>query len=36
MVSVCPYCNHILGYTTEEKNTHEKVYVVKTDGKKVH
>jgi hypothetical protein len=36
MVSVCPYCNHILGYTTEEKTTNEKIYVVKTDGKKVH
>jgi hypothetical protein len=36
MVSVCPYCNHILGYTTEEKNTHEKIYVVRTDQKKVH
>ena len=36
MISVCPYCNHVLGYTTEEKNTSEKIYVARTDEKTVH
>jgi hypothetical protein len=36
MVSVCPYCNHVLGYTSEEKDTNKKIYVVKPEEKIVH
>jgi uncharacterized protein with PIN domain len=33
MVSVCPYCNHVLGYTSEERSTNEKIYVARPDEK---
>jgi len=33
MVSVCPYCNHVLGYTGEEKSANESVHVVAPDKK---
>lgn len=36
MVSVCPYCNYVLGYTSEEKGTDEKFYVARPDEKKVY
>ncbi len=36
MVSVCPYCNYLLGYTSEEKGANEEVYVAKPDEKKVY
>jgi hypothetical protein len=36
MVSVCPYCNHVLGYTNEEKGTNEKIYVANPEEKKVY
>jgi hypothetical protein len=33
MVSVCPYCNHILGYTSEEKAANESFHVATPDKK---
>jgi hypothetical protein len=36
MVSVCPYCNHVLGYTSEERSTNEKIYVAKPEEKRVY
>lgn len=33
MVSVCPYCNYVLGHTNEEINTNEKIYVARLDEK---
>lgn len=33
MVSVCPYCNHVLGYTTEEKDKNDGFYVATPDEK---
>jgi hypothetical protein len=35
MVSVCPYCNHVLGYTSEERDSKEEIYVTKPDEKVV-
>jgi|GEM_PF-1136961 len=34
MVSVCPYCNHVLGYTSEEK-TRDDGFVVGSQDKKI-
>ncbi len=36
MVSVCPYCNHVLGYTNEERNINEKIYVARPEEKPLH
>jgi uncharacterized Zn-finger protein len=33
MVSVCPYCNNVLGYTSEEKATNESFHVATPDKK---
>jgi hypothetical protein len=33
MVSVCPYCNSVLGYTSEEKGKDESFYVASPDKK---
>ena len=33
MVSVCPYCNHVLGYTSDEKAVDDTVYVAPPDKK---
>jgi len=33
MVSVCPYCNHILGYASEEKSTNDSFRVETPDRK---
>jgi len=35
MVSVCPYCNHVLGYTSEERVTNKEFYVARPDEKTV-
>ncbi len=35
MVSVCPYCNQVLGHTSEERVTNEKFYVARPDEKTV-
>jgi len=31
MVSVCPYCNHVLGYTNDEKSKNEEFHVESPD-----
>jgi len=31
MISVCPYCNHVLGYTSEEKGKNESFHVAPSD-----
>jgi hypothetical protein len=36
MVSVCPYCNYVLGYTSRDNPTDEKVYVQRSDEKNVY
>ena len=36
LVSVCPYCNHLLGYTNEENCSNEEVYVPGPDEKGVY
>lgn len=33
MVSVCPYCNHVLGYTKDEKSKDNGYYVASPDKK---
>jgi hypothetical protein len=33
MVSVCPYCNYVLGYTSEEKAANESFHVATPDKK---
>lgn len=33
MVSVCPYCNHVLGYTSDGKAPDDSVYVATPDKK---
>jgi len=33
MVSVCPYCNNVLGYTSEEKGKNESFHVATPDKK---
>ena len=33
MVSVCPYCNHVLGYTNDVKSADDSVYVSTSDNK---
>jgi hypothetical protein len=35
MVSVCPYCNHVLGYTSDGKSVNDNVYVAPPDKKVV-
>jgi hypothetical protein len=35
MVSVCPYCNHVLGYTSDGKSVNDSVYVAPPDKKLV-
>jgi hypothetical protein len=36
MVSVCPYCNYVLGYTSEEKAPNESFHVAASDQKITH
>ena len=36
MISVCPYCNHVLGYTGEEKTKNDDVLVGSQDKKLLH
>jgi len=36
MVSVCPYCNHVLGYTDEETGVERSFFVAMPDEKAVH
>jgi uncharacterized protein with PIN domain len=33
LVSVCPYCNHVLGNTVDEKSTNETFHVISSDEK---
>jgi hypothetical protein len=35
MVSVCPYCNHVLGYTSDEDEAKNGSFTVRTPDKKV-
>jgi hypothetical protein len=36
MISVCPYCNHVLGFTGEEKNKDDDFHVGSQDKKLLH